>query len=141
MSAEIALHKDYQVLLKVVKAKIKRSQIKAAQAVNTELLLLYWDIGEMIIEQQKEVTWGGGFFKQLSKDIKKEFPDTTGFSATNLDYMKRWVLFYSQLALNSPQLVGELGLDAEQVISPQLVESDRFSDRLASHHLKKREIW
>src|SRR5690554_5667752 len=95
MTKELRSHKDYQSLFASVKAKIQNSQMKAALAVNSELLLLYWDLGEMILDQQKSAAWGSDFLTQLSTDIKKEFPDTKGFSATNLDYMRRWVVFYS----------------------------------------------
>ena len=43
-----------------------------------------------------ETTWGSGFFEQLSKDLRSEFPDMQGFSETNLKYCKRFYLFYTQ---------------------------------------------
>jgi len=66
-----------------LKLSICRSQIKAAIKVNTELLRLYWDLGHDIVVRQMEATWGSGFFEQLSKELKAEFPDMKGFSASN----------------------------------------------------------
>jgi hypothetical protein len=40
--------------------------------------------------------WGSGFFEQLSKELKDEFPDMQGFSQRNIYYMKQFYLFYSQ---------------------------------------------
>lgn len=75
---------DYSAFLKDVKQRIQSAQIKAAVRVNQELLTLYWDLGEQIIEKQREASWGDGFLKQMSHDLQAEFPGLTGFSFTNL---------------------------------------------------------
>jgi len=87
---------DYKQWLSDLKARIYSSQIKAAVKVNTELLRLYWDLGQDIVVRQMDSSWGSGFFEQLSKDLKNEFPHLHGFSVTNLKYIKRFYLFYSQ---------------------------------------------
>jgi len=46
----------------ILKGRIRQSQIKAAVKVNTELLLLYWDLGQDIVARQMESAWGSGFF-------------------------------------------------------------------------------
>lgn len=88
-----SIYKDWLYSLKF---KIKQSQIKASISVNTELLKLYWELGKDIVENQLESVWGTGFFENLSRDLKKEFPQIQGFSITNLKYIKRFYLFYSQ---------------------------------------------
>ena len=50
--------------------------------------------GQDIVRKHAESKWGTGFFNQLSLDMRKMFPDETGFSVTNLKYMKRWYLYY-----------------------------------------------
>ena len=40
--------------------------------------------------------WGSGVVKQLSLDLRREFPDADGFSVSNLWYMKKWYCFYTQ---------------------------------------------
>ena len=81
---------EYKQWLSDLKNRIRQSQIKAAIKVNIELLLLYWDLGQDIVARQMETTWGSGFFEQLSRDLRSEFPDMQGFSATNLKYCKRF---------------------------------------------------
>jgi len=98
---------EYKKWLTGLKSRIRQSQIKAAIKVNTELLLLYWDLGHDIVARQMETTWGSGFFEQLSKDLRNEFPDMQGFSSTNLKYCKRFYLFYTQDNPNRQQLVDE----------------------------------
>ena len=60
----------------------------------------------MIVAKQKESSWGDNLIEQISHDLKKEFPNMKGFSKTNLLYMKKWYLFYTQE--NLPQVVGEI---------------------------------
>jgi len=60
------------------------------------LLEFYWDLGNDIVEKQKNHDWGSGFLKQISKDLSDAFPTVKGFSESNLQYVRRWVLFYSK---------------------------------------------
>jgi len=99
---------EYKKWLTELKSRIRQSQIKAAIKVNTELLLLYWDLGHDIAARQMEKTWGSGFFEQLSSDLRSEFPDMQGFSATNLKYCKRFYLFYTQDNQIRQQVVDDL---------------------------------
>ena len=62
--------------------------------VNTAMLEFYWSIGRDIIQRKAESKWGSGFFNQMSLDLREMFPNATGFSVTNLKYMKRWYAFY-----------------------------------------------
>ncbi len=100
------LEKDeYKQFIVAIKSKIQSSQIKASIKVNVELLKLYWDIAEMIVEKQKNSSWGDGFIKSISRDLKVEFPNMKGFSVTNIKYMRSWYLFWFE---KSPQLVDEI---------------------------------
>jgi len=99
---------EYKQWLVGLKAKIRRSQIKAAVRVNTELLRLYWDLGRDIVARQMDTAWGSGFFEQLSRDLRSEFPDMQGFSYSNLKYCKCFYLFYTQGKSIRHQVGGEL---------------------------------
>jgi len=87
-TSSLANDDSYRALLDGLKQRIQSSQIKAAIAVNQEMILLYWHIGNEILARQQEQGWGTKVITQLSKDLKREFPDMTGFSARNLGYMK-----------------------------------------------------
>jgi predicted nuclease of restriction endonuclease-like (RecB) superfamily len=86
---------DYKAFIQDVKQRIQSAQIKAAIAVNQELLHLYWDLAELIVLKQQEATWGDRFITQMSKDLKDEFPDQKGFSKRNLELMRQWYRFWS----------------------------------------------
>lgn len=92
------IDKAYKEWLVELKQKVRTAQLKAAVAVNTELIMLYWELGKMITE--KQTAWGSKFLPQLSKDLSLEFADMQGFSETNLKYCR---LFY-QYTVKSPQV-------------------------------------
>ena len=80
----------YDEFLGDLKERIARAQNKAALAVNRELVLLYWSIGRAILEAQNAHGWGTKVIDRLSADLKRAFPDMSGFSPRNLKYMRRF---------------------------------------------------
>ncbi|MBX9782182.1 MAG: PDDEXK nuclease domain-containing protein [Chitinophagaceae bacterium] len=88
-------NKEYKNWITNLKAVIKQRQLKAAVAVNSQLILLYWELGKQITEKQELSKWGSGFIEQLSKDLKAAFPDMGGFSRTNLFAVKKFYQFYA----------------------------------------------
>lgn len=90
-----------------LKLRIRQSQIKAAVKVNIELLRLYWQMGNEIVEKQKNAHCGDGFLKQLSKDLLSEFPDMKGFSYRNLKFIRQWHSFYNNNITKGKQVVSQ----------------------------------
>lgn len=78
---------EYSAWLTDLKQRVHEAQTRAVVAVNSELVMLYWQIGHDILERQEKHKWGAKIVEQLSKDLKREFPGMTGFSPTNLNYM------------------------------------------------------
>ena len=107
MSKLLSINKEYAEWLKSLSQRFRQSQIKAAVKVNSELLKFYWSLGQDIVERNFENTYGSEFFKNLSLDLKEEFPDTKGFSPTNLGYIKRFYMLYSNAMRISPQVEGK----------------------------------
>lgn len=75
---------DYTLFLSDIKAKIQQAQYEAMKAVNTHLVLLYWEIGKSISEKQVQQGWGKSVVENLAKDLQAEFPNIRGLSARNL---------------------------------------------------------
>ena len=86
---------NYKNWITSLKDKIRSAQIKAALSVNEQMIMLYWDIGKSIIEKQQEHNWGSKIVEQMAIDLKRELPDTNGFSRTNLFAMRKFYLFYA----------------------------------------------
>ena len=107
---------DYKNWLKDLKSKIQQSQIKAALAVNSQLILLYWELGRQIVEKQEHAKWGSGFIDQLSTDLKSEFPALGGFSVSNLYSIVKFYKFFSLNAKIIDQIEGEFGKQTLQVV-------------------------
>ena len=125
---KINVNSEYKEWFRELKQRIRQSQIRAAVRVNTTLLELYWDLGADIVSKQIESVWGSGIIKQLSDDLRMEFPDMQGFSTTNLWYIKKWYLFYSQSSEKLPQVVGEIpwGHNREIITKCKSIEEALF---------------
>ena len=127
------LDADYKNWISEVKLKVRSSQIKAAMAVNSALIIFYWELGKMLSDKISQSKWGDKILENVSKDLKEEFPEMKGFSVTNLKYSKR---FYEYFQL-SPQVVGELKksnfqIDLQFATQLQSVEKEKdiFSQQL-----------
>ena len=89
MSAQsVELPSNYALLLATLRERIRSAQVRAALAVNRELVLLYWQIGREILAQQAAHGWGARVIERLSEDLRLAFPELKGFSPRNLKYMR-----------------------------------------------------
>ena len=86
---------------------IRQSKQRAFASVNTELIDLYWNIGEYISKKTESDGWGKGTVEELSRFIQKEMIGSRGFSVQNLWRMKQFYEVYSSFPILSP-LVREL---------------------------------
>ena len=78
----------YADWLTELKTRIHSAQQRATLAVNRELVLLYWQIGQDILARQSEQGWGAKVIDRLALDLRAAFPDMKGFSPRNLKYMR-----------------------------------------------------
>jgi predicted nuclease of restriction endonuclease-like (RecB) superfamily len=83
-----AVPAGYAEFLRDIKARVQTAQIRAALAVNKELVLLYWGIGRDILQRQQEQGWGTKVIDKLAADLRRDIPDMTGWSLRNLKYMR-----------------------------------------------------
>lgn len=107
MDDESPSQQTYASLLATIKERIQRVQVRAALAVNRELVLLYWGIGNEIIARQKAEGWGTKVIERLAKDLRAEFPHMKGFSRTNLLYMRAFSEAWPEEAIVQ-QVAGQL---------------------------------
>lgn len=75
---------------------IKQSRNNAIKTVNTELITLYWNIGEYISRKVELSEWGQSVVKELSHYIQTNEPDIKGFSDKNLWRMKQFYETYKE---------------------------------------------
>lgn len=113
-----AIAPNYSAFLTEVKGRIHSARLNAGRAVNRELVLLYWDIGRVIVEKQTVEGWGEAVGERLATDLRAEFPDMRGFSPANVWRMRQFFEnhsdpeFLAQVAREIGAIVGETGRGA-----------------------------
>ncbi|NII26947.1 DUF1016 domain-containing protein [Pseudoflavitalea sp. X16] len=112
---------QYRELLIAIKEQIRSSQAKAALAVNSAVIQLYWKIGEMIAQNQVLFDGRNNYIEQLASDIKQEFPNMPGFSRRNLFDIRRFYLFYSSVSVRQLAALGST--DYQSINSVQQLAS------------------
>lgn len=112
---ELVPTSEYKNFIKELKHRIRSAQYEALKKVNKEQLQLNWDIGKMLSEKKKQLSWGKAVVEQIATDIQIEFPGIRGYSSRNLWRMKQ---FYELYASNEilPPMVAEIGWSHNIVI-------------------------
>jgi predicted nuclease of restriction endonuclease-like (RecB) superfamily len=86
---------DFEAFLNDIKNKVSTAQQKAILAVNSELVILYWEIGNEILQNQTREGWGSKIIDSLSKELQSNFPLMKGLSVRNLKYMRQFASLYT----------------------------------------------
>ena len=94
MVDNFSIKEDYDNFLRQLKERIRNAQIRAALSVNRELIILYWQIGQDILNRQQQQGWGAKVIDNLAADLRKAFPEMKGFSSRNLKYMRSFAEAY-----------------------------------------------
>ena len=105
---------EYKTWIGGIARRYRQSQIKAATAVNVEMLKFYWSLGADIVRLEKGQPWGSKFMQRVSADLKAWMPEAKCFSVTNLKYMRRFANLYFPSAVGH-QLGDQLGLSGGAV--------------------------
>ncbi len=118
----------YGELLVEIKDRIRQGQTRATLSANAEMIAMYWDIGRMIHQRQKEKGWGAGVIPRLAVDLKNELPEVKGFSERNIGYMIRFAREYGHRPILQQSVAKLAGASApmEKVPQPaaQLIEKN-----------------
>jgi len=96
---QIKKTKTYNTFLSEIKEQIKISQTRAINSVNSEMMMLYYNIGKQIYLKKEQEGWGEKIIKQLSLDLKNELPKVKGFSERNIMFMLRFYKEYSEIEI------------------------------------------
>lgn len=86
--ARSAMPKGYGLLLAEFKGRIGQARLRIALAANSGMILLYWELGRLILERQSREGWGSKVVDRLSSDLRTAFPEMKGLSPRNLKYMR-----------------------------------------------------
>jgi predicted nuclease of restriction endonuclease-like (RecB) superfamily len=116
------IDKNYAAFLNTIKSKILSARIRAYRGLNRELIKLYWDLGETIVERQKQHGWGQSIVEKLAKDLQAQFEGREGFSANNLWRIRNFYLAYEK-SPKLAQLVQEMPWGHNVVIMQMVKDS------------------
>lgn len=123
---DVNVDQEYVQWIAELKVRYRSAQSKATVRVNAEQLMFNWELGRDLVLKKAEQRWGSGVVEQVSLDLQAAFPESKGFSTTNLWYMKQWYTFYSGASEKLAQLVRELPQKKLQQLGGefQVVEND-----------------
>jgi len=134
--------KHYKDFLNEVVIAVKNSQHKAYQAVNQQLVELYWSIGKQLHEKIEVAKWGESIVEKLSLDLQREFPGIKGFSERNLWNMKKFSEFYADFPKLQP-VVAEISWTNNVIIlnrTKSAAEKEFYLKTCANERWSKREL-
>lgn len=142
MASELHLPSGYSDVLSSLTQQVRAAQNTARRSVNTELIALYWHIGDTILQQQQEAGWGSGVVERLAQDLRHEFPEMTGFSRRNLLYMRSFAEAWPGVSSKVPQPVALLPWGHIRLLLDKVDEQDErdwYAAR-AQHHGWSRNV-
>jgi predicted nuclease of restriction endonuclease-like (RecB) superfamily len=102
MNTELQINKDeYGSIFRQAVEQIRNARTALARQMVSTTQSVYWNLGKLLFEKHLAEGYGSGVVKQLSIDLKVEFPDM-GLSPRNLWNMKR---FYDRYHLADEKLL------------------------------------
>lgn len=123
----------YFRFFKELKGWIRAARVRATLSASRELVELYWRIGRGIVERQKAEKWGRSVVERLSRDVRSEFPDVTGFSPQNIWLMRAFFVAWTEGDAILQQPARELG---EPTLPPLLAQIPWWHNVILVERLK-----
>src|SRR3989338_998423 len=118
---DLSSRKAYADFLEEATSKIERARFGVARVINKGQTALYWDLGRLIVDRQKQHAWGKSVVEKLAADLRRKFGASESFSARNLWFMRQFYLEYSEATSGDSKLkqpVSELDLEKlKQLVS------------------------
>lgn len=105
--AHVGMPPDYAATLTEIKTRIRTERVRVAMAANATMVLMYWEIGRIILARQATEGWGAKVIDRLAADLREEFPDMQGLSPRNLLFMRAFAEVYADAEIVK-QLVSQL---------------------------------
>ncbi|MBI5544294.1 MAG: DUF1016 domain-containing protein [Deltaproteobacteria bacterium] len=87
---------DYAEALRDIKRRIQQERVRTVLAANSAMVLLYWDVGRLILARQEQAGWGAKVIDRLSEDLRRAYPEMKGLSARNLLFMRAFAEAYPE---------------------------------------------
>lgn len=99
--------REFKEFVNGIIQRIRKAQYESLKIVNTNMLRLYWEIGQEICVRQECHGWGKAIVEDLALELRQEFSGYSGFSARNLWRMRNFYLTF-QDNREVPPMVAEI---------------------------------
>ena len=120
---KLALPPSYAATLADLKARIRVERLRVVLSANTTVLMMYWDIGGVILARQESEGWGARVVSRLSADLVDEFPDMKGLSPRNLHYMRAFAAAWPDREIVQ-QVVAQIPWGQNVVLLDRLTDAE-----------------
>ena len=120
----VATTSSYRELIDRLQRRIRESQARAARALNTELVMLYWSIGHDILAEQQAGGWGEDIVGRIAEDLRTETGSARGFTRRNLFYMRRFAALWPE-AEKVPSVMAQISWTAHRTLLDRFARGSR----------------
>lgn len=135
MSDNTPVPASYAATLAELKEQVHAARFTAQRRMNSELVGLYWRIGQTIATRQVSEGWGAKVIGRLANDLRTAFPEVKGFSPRNLTYMRTFAAAWPDLPI-AQQAVAQLPWGHVTVLLDRLSDQalrSWYSDQALAH--------
>jgi len=117
---------DFVSLIQLIQTARKR----AMSAVNSELVNLYWQVGQYVSVRLAKSTWGDGTVAELAKYILKHHPEIKGFEKKNLYRMCQFYQTYNDMLFVAPVVrqIQPADNESKTIVAPVVPQLQELSD-------------
>lgn len=123
-------------------AMIESARARAWQAVNSELVALYWNVGKWLSDKCAKANWGDKTIRSIAEHLAKTRPDIKGFSRAGLYRMRQFYEFYKEDEIVSP-LVRQIDWSHHLIVMARAKSPDErrfYIEKCAAEHCSKRNL-
>ena len=108
---KLNLPEGYVSFINEIKEQIVKTRLQTVITANTSMIILYWQIGNAILQRQQNEGWGTKVIDHMSYDLKHAFPEMSEFSPRNLKYMRKFAEAWTDFAIvqRTVALIGYYG--------------------------------
>lgn len=121
--------------VQLIKTAILESQQRAVQDLNTNVLSLYYSIGEFISRNTRQQQWGSNAIKTISEQLQKELPGLRGYSESSLKNMRQFYEEWHMDIIRQPS-AGELQITDNEPNTNRQPVATELSEQLAISSLQ-----
>lgn len=119
----VEMESEYSEFISILIKNVAEIRIKTVLDANSSMIMLYWNIGDLILKKQKEYGWGAKVIDRISFDLKKKFPEMKGFSPRNLKYMRKFAEVWQDKSIVQ-QVVAQIPWHSNIVLLEKLPDNE-----------------